>query len=169
MGPNNNKGHPMKKTSKKTVNEKPAKKARSVTPVHDGEPIDTGAQLHGEAPEPEAAPEPEPKPAKGKRGATLQHVAANYLSGIEKDCTHATVSSYGNDLAVALSELGPDTLANDLTPETIRSYEVCDRVMLLRSGKKKSAISVSKLRRTLRLALTAHGLAERLYPEPVKA
>jgi hypothetical protein len=63
------------------------------------------------------------------------------------------VFSYRLELVLALSELGSDTLACDLTPERVGEFFTCDRVNKTRTGVLKARVSVLKTQRVLRQAL----------------
>lgn len=95
---------------------------------------------------PEAARAPVPR--------SMAALAEGYATFMESNGkTPATVASYRNDLALAVRELGADTLVADLSAEQVGRYFESDPVMLLRSGGAKSDLSVAKTRRVLRLAL----------------
>jgi hypothetical protein len=56
-------------------------------------------------------------------------------------------------MKLACKELGAETQISQLTPEQVQAYFDSKPVTKLRSGKKKSQLSVDKTRRVLRLAL----------------
>lgn len=85
---------------------------------------------------------------------SLADLARSYEAQMQKDSkTPATIAGYVNDLGIALRELGATTLVADLTAKQVAAYFACDAVTQLRSGGKKSQLSVDKTCRVLRLAL----------------
>ena len=133
-------------------------------------------------PEKPAIPEPKPKkPPASKKAAprskgsttTLADLAAGYIKALEKDGrSPATCFSYAMELRTACSVLGEKTKLSALTPKKVGTFNECDRVTKLKSGREKSPLSISKSRRVLRLALcfaVEQGWLERApLPEPVK-
>ena len=86
---------------------------------------------------------------------TVAELGERYLAHMEKEGKSAgTCFSYAMELKVAQAELGADTSVASLTPEAIEAFNVCDRVMRMKSGKPKAEPSFMKTRRVIRLALT---------------
>jgi hypothetical protein len=86
---------------------------------------------------------------------TLAKLSEKYLEHMEADGKSVgTCFSYTMELKSAISELGADTIASEITPKLIEKFNNCDRVMRLKSGKPKAQPSIDKSRRVIRLALT---------------
>ncbi len=93
-------------------------------------------------------------PRKAKTDITLADLAEKYIKHLEDEGkSPGTCSSYGAELKLACKEIGADTKIADITPERVATYFACKPVTKLRSGKKKSQLSIDKTRRVLRLAL----------------
>jgi hypothetical protein len=101
------------------------------------------------------APATKPKaPRKHKAALTLAELAEKYLAHMETDGkSPGTCSSYGAELKLAIKHLGGDVQVASITPEQVAEYFDSKPVTKLRSGKKKSQLSIDKTRRVLRLAL----------------
>lgn len=85
---------------------------------------------------------------------TLAGLARAYLDFIEKDGKSvSTCFAYCQELKIAASELGGETLVASLTAADIARFNNCKRVTKLKSGRPKSQLSIDKTRRVLRLAL----------------
>jgi hypothetical protein len=86
---------------------------------------------------------------------TLAKLSEKYLEHMEADGKSVgTCFSYTMELKSAIAELGADTIASEITPALIESFNNSDRVMRLKSGKPKAQPSIDKSRRVIRLALT---------------
>ncbi len=103
----------------------------------------------------EKAPKPAPKKkSKAKTDIRLTELAARYLKHLDTEGkSNGTISSYGAELKLACKEIGPDVRIADLRTEQVAAFYDCKAVTKLRSGKKKSQLSIDKTRRVLRLAL----------------
>jgi hypothetical protein len=85
---------------------------------------------------------------------TLAALCEAYLASLaERGQSEGTIFSYGVELRTAQAELGAETKVAELTYEQVAAFNVCKRVMKLKSGKPKAEPSFLKTRRTLRLAL----------------
>ena len=67
--------------------------------------------------------------------------------------TPSTVSSYGNDLAIAYDHLGADTAAATITEKQISAFNASKGVTRKANGNPKAQPTILKTRRALRLAL----------------
>ena len=107
------------------------------------------------APEAPASKPPKKKNApKPKADLTLADLAERYIKHIEDaGKSPGTCSSYGAELKLAIKHLGAETPIASITTEMVTEYFDSKAVTKLRSGKKKSQLSVDKTRRVLRLAL----------------
>ena len=81
---------------------------------------------------------------------TLADLVEAYLRSLSSP---GTVHSYRIELAVALDELGRDTLIREPTPERIEAFTASDRVTRARAGVAKAPVSVAKTRSVVRQAL----------------
>ena len=91
---------------------------------------------------------------KAKTDLTLAELAERYIKHLEDDGkSPGTCSSYGAELKLAIKHLGADTQIASITPAQVGDFFDSKPVTKLRSGKKKSQLSVDKTRRVLRLAL----------------
>jgi hypothetical protein len=85
---------------------------------------------------------------------TLAALCEVYLASLaERGQSEGTIFSYRMELKTAQAELGAETKVSELTYEQVAAFNVCKRVMKLKSGKPKAEPSILKSRRTLRLAL----------------
>jgi hypothetical protein len=101
---------------------------------------------------------------------TLASLCEAYLASLaERGQSESTIFSYRLELKTAQAELGADTKVADLTTEHIAAFNVCTRVMRLKSGKPKAEPSFLKTRRTLRLALTFAEQSGLIAKSPVDA
>ena len=108
-----------------------------------------------EGPVPETMPATKAKaPRKAKTDLTLADLAERYIKHLEDDGkSPGTCSSYTAELKLAIKHLGGDIQIASLTPAQVGDFFESKPVTKLRSGKKKSQLSVDKTRRVLRLAL----------------
>jgi hypothetical protein len=106
---------------------------------------------------PEAPPSKPPKKKnapKPKAGLTLADLAERYIKHLDdQGKSPGTCSSYGAELRLAIKHLGAETAIASITPEMVTEYFDSKPVTKLRTGKKKSQLSIDKSRRVLRLAL----------------
>jgi hypothetical protein len=127
------------------------------TTKEDGKPIQCEVCARGEpvvANDEPAPVEETPKKKAKKSDATLADLAEKYLAHMERGGkSNGTVFSYKLELALAMNELGADTLLSDLTPEKVALFFGCARVNKKKNGKVKSPLSIAKTQRVLRLAL----------------
>lgn len=101
---------------------------------------------------------------------TLSSLCEAYLASLlERGQSEGTIFSYRMELATARAELGADTKVADLTAERIAAFNVCERVMRLKSGKPKAPPSYLKTRRTLRLCLAFGEQSGLITKSPVDA
>jgi hypothetical protein len=99
---------------------------------------------------------------------TLAKLSEMYLEHMEADGKSVgTCFSYTMELKSAIAELGGDTLVSEITPHLIERFNLCDRVMRLKSGKPKAQPSIDKTRRVIRLALTWAEQAGLIAKSPV--
>jgi hypothetical protein len=100
-------------------------------------------------------PEPTAKPARKKKlDLTLADLAERYLKHLEREGkSNGTISSYGAELKLAIKDLGDETKIAEITTEQVAAFFESKPVTKLRSGKKKSQLSIDKTRRVFRLAL----------------
>jgi hypothetical protein len=134
---------------------------------------DTGAEMAAVT---EAAPvvEPAPEAPTSKKGRTpkaakpkpaskapaaapgsLRAIGDGWLESLRAaGHTPSTVSSYGNDLAIAYEHLGADTVAATITEKQIAGFNASKGVVKKDNGKPKAQPTILKTRRALRLALT---------------
>jgi hypothetical protein len=120
-----------------------------------GAPVEASPEaVEAAAPE-TTTPAPKTKAArKPKADLTLADLAGRYIKHIEdQGKSPGTCSSYGAELKLACKEIGAGTKVADITPEMVTEYFESKPVTKLRSGKKKSQLSIDKTRRVLRLAL----------------
>ena len=107
-----------------------------------------------EATAPVVTPAKAKAPRKPKGEITLAELAERYIKHLEDDGkSPGTCSSYGAELKLAIKHLGGDTQIASLTPAQVGEFFDSKSVTKLRSGKKKSQLSIDKTRRVLRLAL----------------
>jgi hypothetical protein len=114
-----------------------------------------------EAPAPKKGHAPKPPKAKAAGKATpaatpgsLRAIGDAWLESLRAaGHTPSTVSSYGNDLAIAYEHLGADTAAADLTEKQIAGFNASKGVVKKANGKAKAQPTILKTRRALRLAL----------------
>jgi hypothetical protein len=103
-----------------------------------------------------------PKPAKPKTAAptpaapgSLRAIGDCWLASLRAaGHTPSTISSYGNDLAIAYEHLGGDSAASALTEKQIAAFNESKAVIRKKNGKAKAMPTILKTRRALRLALT---------------
>ncbi len=101
---------------------------------------------------------------------TLSSLCEAYLASLlERGQSEGTIFSYRMELKTAQAELGADTKVADLTADRIAEFNVCERVMRLKSGKPKAEPSFLKTRRTLRLALAFAEQSGLIEKSPVDA
>lgn len=101
---------------------------------------------------------------------TLSSLCEAYLASLlERGQSEGTIFSYRMELKTAQAELGADTKVADLTAERIAEFNVCERVMRLKSGKPKAEPSFLKTRRTLRLCLAFGEQSGLITKSPVDA
>jgi len=107
------------------------------------------------APEAPASKPPKKKNApKPKADLTLADLAERYIKHLEDaGKSPGTCASYGAELKLAIKHLGAETPIASITPEMVTEYFDSKPVTKLRTGKKKSQLSIDKSRRVLRLAL----------------
>jgi hypothetical protein len=120
-----------------------------------------------EAPAQETNPIPTKAPRKARGEVTLGELAERYIKHLEDDRSPGTCASYGAEMKLACKELGADTQISQLTPEQVQAYFDCKPVTKLRSGKKKSQLSIDKTRRVLRLALVWAAAAKLIPRAPL--
>jgi len=108
-----------------------------------------------EAAVPETTPAPKTTKARKPKGdITLAELAERYIKHLEDDGkSPGTCAGYTAELRLALKHLGGDTPIASITPAQVAEYFDSKPVTKLRSGKKKSQLSIDKTRRVLRLAL----------------
>jgi hypothetical protein len=136
---------------------------------------DTAAEM---ATVPDAAPVPEPAPEspKARKGRVPRAAKPAPTKAIPKEApatpgslraigdgwldslraaghSPSTVSSYGNDLAIAYDHLGADTAASSISEKQIAAFNASKGVVKTRTGKAKAQPTILKTRRALRLAL----------------
>lgn len=105
---------------------------------------------------PETTPAPKPKTTRKAKGSdlTLADLAERYIKHLEDDGkSPGTCSSYTAELRLAIKHLGGDTQIASLTPAQVSEFFDSKPVTKLRSGKKKSQLSIDKSRRVIRFAL----------------
>ena len=101
---------------------------------------------------------------------TLAALCEAYLASLaERGQSEGTIFSYRMELKTAQAELGADTKVAELTYEQVAAFNLCKRVMRLKSGKPKAEPSFLKTRRTLRLALTFAEQSGLIAKSPVDA
>jgi hypothetical protein len=115
----------------------------------------TEAPVSPEAVEAAATSAPKTKTTrKPKADVTLAELAVRYIKHLDdQGKSPGTCSSYGAELRLAIKYLGADTPIASLTTEQVAAYFESKPVTKLRSGTKKSQLSIDKTRRVLRLAL----------------
>jgi len=85
---------------------------------------------------------------------TLRELAETYVKHMEDVGKSTTTSfAYKMELVGALAELGEETKVADVTPEMVKGYFECPRVMKTKAGGSKALPTILKSRRVLRLAL----------------
>jgi hypothetical protein len=104
---------------------------------------------------PETTPAAKPKASRKPKGEiTLADLAERYIKHLgDEGKSPGTCSSYAAELKLAIKHLGGDTQIASLTPAQVGEFFESKPVTKLRSGKKKSQLSIDKTRRVLRLAL----------------
>jgi hypothetical protein len=101
---------------------------------------------------------------------TLASLCEAYLASLaERGQSEGTIFSYRLELKTAQAELGAETKVSELTYEQVAAFNVCKRVMKLKSGKPKAEPSFLKTRRTLRLALAFGEQSGLIAKSPVDA
>ncbi len=101
---------------------------------------------------------------------TLASLCEAYLASLaERGQSEGTIFSYRMELKTAQAELGAETKVSELTYEQVAAFNVCKRVMKLKSGKPKAEPSFLKTRRTLRLALAFGEQSGLIAKSPVDA
>jgi hypothetical protein len=124
------------------------------------------------APEAPASKPPKKKNApKPKADLTLADLAEKYIRHLDdQGKSPGTCSSYGAELKLAIKHFGAETAIASITPAQVREYFESKAVTKLRTGKKKSQLSIDKTRRVLRLALVwaaeKKWIASAPIPEP---
>jgi len=105
---------------------------------------------------PDAKPQPT-APTKrdfASGGVELADIAERFLKHLEKSGkSRGTVFSYSLDLGVAERHFGANRDAATITTDEVAEYFESAAVTKNRSGGSKNAITIAKLRRTLRMAL----------------
>jgi hypothetical protein len=113
---------------------------------------DAPAPKKGRAPKATAKPAAKATPT--ATPGTLQAIGDAWLDSLRAaGHTPSTVSSYGNDLAIAFAHLGADTAAGTITERQIASFDASKGVTRKANGKPKAQPTILKTRRALRLAL----------------
>jgi hypothetical protein len=141
------------------------------TDIPDSATVKKKSKRHRQ-PKPQAAPETETKIGT-EGGATLTFAAlcSQYLAHLASIGKAAgTVFSYTLDLGVARRHFGDERDVRAITFAEVAAYFESDLVVKGKNGKRKSEITIRKLRRTLRMALeraAAEKLIERA-PVPEK-
>ena len=93
-------------------------------------------------------------PTATAKGHTLGELAETYIKHMQDVGKSTTTTfAYKMELVGALAELGTDTKLSEITPERVKGYFECPRVMKTKSGGAKALPTILKSRRVLRLAL----------------
>jgi hypothetical protein len=123
------------------------------------------------APDAPASKPPKKKNApKPKANVTLADLAERFIKHLEDEGkSPGTCSSYGAELRLAIKYLGADTPIASLTTEQVQAYFESKPVTKLRSGTKKSQLSIDKTRRVLRLALCYAAEKKLIASAPIPA
>jgi hypothetical protein len=127
--------------------------AAEMATVPEAVPVaDTPAPKKGRAPKAKAKPAAKETPA--ATPGSLRAIGDGWLESL-RDAGHtpSTVSSYGNDLAIAYEHLGADASAAAITEKQIASFNASKGVTRKANGKPKAQPTILKTRRALRLAL----------------
>jgi hypothetical protein len=101
-----------------------------------------------------AKTKPAAKATLGAAPGSLRAIGDAWLESLRAaGHTPSTVSSYGNDLAIAYEHLGADTVAATITEKQIAGFNASKGVVKKANGKPKAQPTILKTRRALRLAL----------------
>ena len=120
-------------SKKKPARKRPSKKAKTVT-------AKTAAT---------------PAPEIPTKVVTIDDLAVAYLAHLATVGKAAgTIRSYASDLSLARKHFGGKTKLRSLTNRKVISFFTSDAVTKLRDGADKNRITVAKIRRVFRLALT---------------
>lgn len=131
---------------KATTNEKPATNAKAET-----KPTKKAASKKDE---PADATSDAPKATLTTKNLTLGQLPDAYGADLaDRGKTEKTVASYKADLRVAAKYFGEDTQISTLTAKQVAEYFDSDAVCANRGGKRRSEITIAKVRRTFRMAL----------------
>jgi hypothetical protein len=146
-----------KAAARDTTAEMAAVPETAPTPEAMAEPA-TAAPVAKKGRAPKAAkPAPKKAAAKETPAATpgsLRAIGDGWLGSLKAaGHTPSTLSSYGNDLAIAYEHLGAETQAATITEKQITAFNTSKGVVKTRTGKPKAQPTILKTRRALRLAL----------------
>lgn len=123
---------------------------------------DGSATMSQPAPNSDATPPVDPA------ALPFSEFVEKYLKRLEKEGkSRGTVFSYSLDLNVAARHFGEARDVKSITVEDVAAYFECDAVTKNRGGGPKNAITVAKLRRTLRMALEWGAKAGWLWTAPI--